>query len=133
MQIYLDTSALVKLVVMEPESLALRSYLERFPSDTRFASALARTELVRAVAGRGSLEIVEHARRVLARLDLVTLSNRLLDAAARMAPPELRTLDAIHLAAALTAPDLRAIVTYDSRMTQAAANAGIAVVDPQSR
>ena len=48
-----------------------------------------------------------------------------------MAPRELRTLDAIHLAAALTAPDLRAMVTYDSRLAEAAATAGIAVVSPR--
>jgi predicted nucleic acid-binding protein len=58
-------------------------------------------------------EIVEHARRVLARLDLVPATNRLIDAAATAGPSDLRTLDAIHLAAALTAPNLRAIITYD--------------------
>ncbi len=130
MQLYLDTSALVKLVAAEPESSALRSYLSEFPLDTRFAAALVRAELVRAVTRTGTMETVEHARRVLARLDLVALSNRLLDAAATISPPELRSLDAIHLAAALTAPDLRAIITYDSRLAQAAVNAGIAVTQP---
>jgi uncharacterized protein len=131
MQLYLDTSALVKLVVLEPESLALRRYLGEFPADTRFVAALARTELVRAVARQGRIDIIEHARRVLARLDVLALSTRLLDVAAMLAPPELRTLDAIHLAAALTAPDLRAMVTYDSRLAEAAVDAGITVVGPR--
>lgn len=131
MQLYVDTSALVKLVVVEAESGALRSYLAECASDVRMAAALARTEFVRAVAAHRSIDVLENARRVLTRMYLVTLSNRLLDAAATMAPRELRTLDAIHLAAALTAPDLRAMVTYDSRLAEAAATAGIAVVSPR--
>ena len=131
MQLYVDTSALVKLVVVEAESAALRSYLAECASDVRMAAALTRTELVRAVAAHRSIDVLENARRVVTRMYLVTLSNRLLDAAATMAPRELRTLDAIHLAAALTAPDLRAMVTYDSRLAEAAATAGIAVVSPR--
>ena len=130
MQIYVDTSALVKLVVVETESAALHRYFGDFPHDTQFTAALARTELVRAVMRQGSIEVVENARLALTKLDLVAVSNTLLDAAATIKPPELRTLDAIHLAAALTAPDLRAIVTYDSRLARAAASTGIAVVSP---
>ena len=131
MQIYIDTSALVKLVVVEAESAALRSYFEDFAHDTLFAAALARTELVRSVARLGSIEVIETARLVLAKLDLVTLNLALLDAAATIGALELRTLDAIHLAAARTAPDLRALVTYDNRLARAAATAGIAVVSPR--
>jgi uncharacterized protein len=126
-----NTSALVKLVVVEAESAALRHYLEDFPHDTQFTAALARTELVRAVVRQGSIEVIENARLALSKMDLVAVSNTLLDAAATIAQPELRTLDAIHLAAALTAPELRAIVTYDSRMAEAAGNAGVVVVAPR--
>jgi uncharacterized protein len=132
MQIYVDTSALVKLVVVEAESAALRRYFEDFPHDTQFAAALARTELVRAVVRQGSIEVIENARLALSKLDLVAVSNTLLDAAGTIAPPELRTVDAIHLAAALTAPELRAMVTYDGRMAEAAGNAGIVVVAPRN-
>lgn len=131
MQLYLDTSALVKMVVAEPESASLRSYLGQHADDIHFTAALTRTELVRAVTPHGSIDAVAHARRVLSRLDTVTLTNRLLDSAALIGPFELRTLDAIHLAAALTAPQLRAIVTYDRRMAQAAMSAGIPVAAPQ--
>jgi uncharacterized protein len=131
MQLYLDSSALVKLVVSEAESSALRTYLAESRSDARMAAALARTEVIRAVAMHRSIELVETARSIIARLHLVPLNNRLLDAAATKLPPELRTLDAIHLAAAMTAPDLRAIVTYDSRLADAAATAGLAVVAPR--
>jgi uncharacterized protein len=131
MQLYLDSSALVKLVVGEAESSALRTYLAERRSDIRMAVALARTEVVRAVAMHRSIELVETARSIIARLHLVPLNNRLLDAAATMMPPELRSLDAIHLAAARTAPELRAMVTYDSRLAEAAGNAGIVVVAPR--
>jgi len=131
MQLYLDGSALVKLVVSEAESAALRTYLAERRSDARMAAAVARTEVVRAVAMHRSIELVETARSIIARLHLVPLNNRLLDAAATKLPPELRTLDAIHLAAAMTAPDLRAIVTYDRRLADAAATAGLAVVAPR--
>jgi predicted nucleic acid-binding protein len=131
MQFYLDTSALVKLVVNEPESPALDRYLSEYPSGARFTAALARTELVRAIAPQQRLDSIEHARRVLGRLHLVPLSDRLLDNAATLVPHRLRTLDAIHLAAAMTAPDLRAIVTYDNMLADAAAAQGITVTSPR--
>lgn len=130
MQLYLDTSALAKLVVAEAESEALRGYLNTCGTDTKFSAALARTELLRAVAPQGSLAIVDHARRVLTRIDLVALTSTLLDAASALPPARLRTLDAIHLACALTAPALRAVVTYDHGMAQAAEHLGLAVVSP---
>ena len=131
MQLYLDTSALVKLVVAEAESTPLRRYLGDFTEDTRITSALARAELIRAVARQGSMEIIQHARRVVGALDLIALTTAALDRAGEIPPPEMRTLDAIHLSAALAAPDLRALVTYDARLSEAARNAGITVVDPR--
>lgn len=131
MQLYLDTSALVKLVVAEAESTPLRRYLGDFSKDTRITSALARAELIRAVARQGSMEIIQHARRVVGALDLIALTTAALDRAGEIPPPEMRTLDAIHLSAALAAPDLRALVTYDARLSDAARNAGITVVDPR--
>lgn len=130
MQVYVDTSALVKLVAVETETVALRGYLERFADDIRFTSALARTELVRAVARQGPPEVIANARMVLTKLDLVAVSTTLLDVAATITPFELRALDAIHLAAARTAPQLRAMITYDNRLADAAIAAGIAVVSP---
>ena len=130
MQLYLDTSAIVKLIVLERESAPLTEYLSDFPDDVRFTSALTRTELIRAVSRSGSLDMVAHARRVLGRLDTVSLTHRLLDEAGGMNPVHLRTLDAIHLAAAATAPELRALVTYDDRLAEAAKRSGMAVAAP---
>lgn len=130
MRTYLDTSALVKLVVTERESTALKAYLRAIDADTLFTAALARTELVRAVAGAG-VRVVAQARRILDELDTINLTRDLLDAAADLRPARLRTLDAIHLAAAQRAgTELRALLTYDSRMAAAAADLGMAFAGP---
>ena len=126
--VYLDSSALVKLVVREPESNALRAYLRRDPE--RLSCGLARTELLRAVRSLGPAA-VETARRLLRSINLVRLDDALLDAAGMLEPLPLRSLDAIHLAAAqLVAPTLRAVVTYDRRMAEAAVSLGFAVASP---
>ncbi|HWF69760.1 MAG TPA: type II toxin-antitoxin system VapC family toxin [Mycobacterium sp.] len=129
--IYLDTSALVKLIANETESAALRTYLGARTEQNWFTAALTRTELIRAASRTASRGAVEHVRSLLASLDLVALTDRLLDVAATLAPASLRTLDAIHLAAAMTAgPRLDAIVTYDDRMATAASDAGLTLAQP---
>lgn len=132
MKTYLDTSALVKLVVAEHESTALRTYLRDVAGpDTLFTSALSRTELVRAVAGAGPAAIAQ-ARRLLSETSTVNLTRRLLDNAAVLQPPRLRSLDAIHIAAARTAgSDLRALLTYDKRTAGAALDARVFVLSPE--
>lgn len=131
MRLYLDSSALVKLVKREAESEALRHFLRRHSTDGRVTSTLARVEVVRAFAAGGP-GAVAHARRQLARLDQVHLDRDLLDAASTLAPGMLlRSLDAIHLAAAHSVgADLRSVVTYDRRMQEAAAALGIMVNAP---
>lgn len=131
MKLYLDSSALVKLVQREAESNALRRYLRRHREDQRVTSSLARVEVVRAVAGGGP-HAIAHARRQLARVDQVALDRALLDAAATLEPGErLRSLDAIHLASAHALSfDLRAVVTYDERMAVAGRALGMVVEAP---
>ena len=126
--VYLDSSALVKLVVLEPESRALRAYLRGEPQ--RVSCGLARTEVLRAVRPVGPAAIAA-ARRLLQRIDLIRLDDALFDAAGMLEPVGLGSLDAVHLAAAhLVAPVLRAIVTYDRRMAEGAGALGFAVVAP---
>lgn len=127
-QWYLDASAIVKLVVREPESVALEGWLD----EDRYAlvsCALVRTEVVRAAAPRGP-EAVLRARRLLDRLDLIVLDDELLDLAGDLHQP-LRSLDAIHVAAALELGEqLEALVTYDTQMTRAAEELGLPVAAP---
>ncbi len=131
MRLYLDSSALVKLVQREAESYALRRYLQAHRSDVRVASELVRVEVVRSVLAGGPAA-VSHARRQLARLYLVVIDRDVLDRAATIAPASLlRSLDAIHLATAeLLSAELRAILTYDARMAGAAAALGLVVASP---
>jgi predicted nucleic acid-binding protein len=126
---YLDSSAIVKLAVREPESLALRRYLRRrLPL---ISSALARTEVLRALLPAGD-EAVTRGRTVLQRIDLIRVNDRILNAAGVLRPPELRSLDAIHLATAEELGDeLGVLVTYDDRMVNAAKRMGYKIVQPR--
>lgn len=126
---YVDTSAFVKLIVAEPESAALAARLRRWPD--RASATLLRTETVRALRRSGNGQLVSHARRLLAAIALIRLDEPLLDRAAELDPTELRSLDAIHLAAAMSiGPDLAVIVTYDDRLCDAALQAGLRVESP---
>lgn len=126
---YLDTSALAKLARAESESAALLDWVRR--SDTAMVSSdLARTELMRALR-RSDPSAVAVGRRVLESVDLIALSPRILDEAGRLDPVALRSLDAIHLASALTlGDDLQSIVTYDVRLADAARAVGIPALAP---
>lgn len=129
MAFYLDTSALVKLVVAEAETAALREWLgeeERNP----LSCDVARTELVRAVR-RAAPDRAVPARQVLDSLTLLGVTTELFEEAGRLDPAILRSLDAIHLAAALDlGDDLEGMVTYDERLAGAARANGITVTAP---
>jgi uncharacterized protein len=128
--VYLDSSALVKLVVREAESDALRAWLAAHPA--AITSALAVTEVRRAV-GRLSPRrgLADRARLVLDGVALLAVDHDILERAARLAPAELRTLDAIHIVSAICLrADLLAFVTYDDRQRAAARKAGLPLVQP---
>ena len=131
MRLYLDASALVKLVQVEAESDALRRYLRRHRADERVTSALSRVEVMRAVLAGGP-PAVGQARRLLGRLYLVPLDRALLDDAATVSAGQaLRSLDALHLVSARRlGPDLRSLITYDRRMAEAAEAVGLTVGAP---
>ncbi len=126
---YLDTSAAVKLVVAEPGTTALRRWLT--PRDGQIASSdLLRTELLRATR-RVAPEQMVLARAVLDALILVTLPSSVFERAAMLEPDLLRSLDSLHLAAALELGDeLEGIVTYDRRLAAGAQAVGIRTVAP---
>lgn len=121
MRLYLDSSAIVKLVQTETESEALTRYLRGHREDTQVSSILARVEVVRAVH-HGGAAAVSNARRQISRMSLLPLHWALLDEAADLEPAGVRSQAAVHLASARRlGEELRAVVTYDVR-TQAAAS-----------
>ena len=125
---YVDSSAIVKLVVAEPQSKALRRYLSR--RQPLVTSALASTEVARALMPSGR-EAVTRGENVLRRIQLLRVNDRVLREAGRMEPAELRSLHAIHLAGARQlGPSVKQIVTYDERMATAARADGWAVASP---
>lgn len=129
MPYYIDTSALVKLVVSEAETEALRSWISMEDS-TPVSSDLARTELLRAVR-RAAADQVVQARAVLDSITLLVITTSIFEAAGRLDPTILRTLDAVHVAAALElGDDLMGMITYDDRLADAARSNGITVVTP---
>ncbi len=128
--LYLDASALVKLVLPEKESQFLRKSLESWPA--RVSSELARVEVIRA-ARRAAMDpaVEQRAHQVAAGLHLLKIDGELLDQAAALEPRKLGSLDALHLATALSlGADLGAIATYDAALATAAAGLGVVVLAP---
>jgi predicted nucleic acid-binding protein len=127
--LYIDASALVKLVVRERETDALTAFVA---GADLVASEIVAIEVPRAAhLSTRAPETIEHAERLLEHLHLLALDDELRQAAARVGPPELRTLDAIHLVSALrVAREVEALVAYDLRLGHAARAAGLRVDTP---
>jgi predicted nucleic acid-binding protein len=128
--LYLDSSALVKLIVPERETGPLRERLAL--TAERASSKLAVVELTRALRRlRAPAEVRRRAVEVLERIGLIQVDDAVLDLASQLDPPALRSLDAIHLATALRiGSDLDAFVSYDTRLAQAARDHGLPVIAP---
>ena len=134
--IYLDSCSLLKLVRAEPETPALIAFIDARHGTRWFTSEIARTELIRAVRRNNRDEEslqdeLTQIGRLCEGLDVVPVSARVLDQAAAMEQPRLRTLDAIHLATAFGLREaLSAFITYDKRLAVAAEEAGLPVAAP---
>jgi len=128
--VYLDTSALLKLVVAEAESVALSEWLRDWPD--QLTSTLARVEALRTLKRKGASKAAfGRAEAVLAALDAIHLDGPVLATAATLKDPLLRSTDALHLACALSIGDVpEALVTYDARLASAARRLKIPVVSP---
>ena len=128
--IYLDSSALLKLLVEEAESAALAEFLTAHADLRPITSELAQVEVSRALR-RLAPEAIGDARVLLAQLDSIPLDSSVLQVAADLEPPLLRTLDALHLASALGLGDaLSVFIAYDHRLNAAARSAGLEVRHP---
>ncbi len=126
---YLDSSALVKLVLEEPESESLDQHLEAIGQRSA-SSSIARVEVVRAVAVADPRpETRLEVETLLDSMVLVTVTDTVLADAAALASLRLRSLDAIHLASARAIPTVE-FVTYDERLAEAAREQGMTVVQP---
>lgn len=131
--LYLDSSALVKLAVREPETTALEGELKHWALCA--TSSITAIEVSRATARarlqrRGVLPPRDVAALLSATVEMV-LTDRVCRTASTLAPAQLRTLDAIHVASALAlGADLAAVVTYDIRMQQAAEHCRLRVLAP---
>jgi uncharacterized protein len=141
--IYFDTCALLKLIRQDTDSQALGAFIDARPDTRWFSSELARAELARSVRrinhdDRGRLidaarlhAELDYVESLWERLDLIAVSTRVLDQAAAIEQPFLRTLDAVHLAAAASMrASLSAFVTYDKKLAASAMEAGLPVLSP---
>jgi predicted nucleic acid-binding protein len=119
---------LAKLLVSEPESKALVAHLDGIPVVT---SELSETELRRLAFRAGGTETIPLAEKLITKLTTIPLTITILREAGVLPPPRLRLLDAIHLATALSLDEVVAeFACYDSRLAEAAAEAGLSVTAP---
>lgn len=126
--LYLDTSALGRVLLDEPDRAAILREIEAF--DVRVASRLLRIELRRLALRH---ELLEAADQMLARVSLIPLDDAILAAAETTPPSTVAALDAIHLTTALRLADagaLDAIMTYDARLAEGARQHGLTVLAP---
>ncbi len=128
--IYLDSSALVKLAVTEPETAGLARWLAGQPNLLHVSSIVIRVEVPRAV-WRADPTALPESYRVIRRLVEVELTDEVLGRAASIRPAALRSIDAIHLASALSIRrELTAFVAYDKRLLAAARETGLSAASP---
>lgn len=122
----------MKLVVGEPESEALRSWIAERPEQVSsvVAAIEVRRAVLRSAPADAEASALERADSLIGGLGLIAVDDKVVAAAGQVRPADVRTLDAIHVATALTITDLEALVTYDDRLSEAARGSGIVVVQP---
>jgi uncharacterized protein len=131
--LYLDASAIVKLISEEPESEEL---IDAITDGRLVSSELVIAEVPRAMrriadgGGAGFVDLIARADSVLATLALIPLGRDVLTLAGAITLPTLRALDAIHVATSLLLDDLGLFISYDARQLRAAAEAGLAIASP---
>jgi predicted nucleic acid-binding protein len=126
--VYVDTSALGRSLLDEPEKPAIERALETF--ERSVSSSLLRTELRRLGFRR---EMLDRADALLAGVSLIKVDDEILTNAETITPSTVATLDAIHLATAVRlkeAGKLSALMTYDKQLADGAREHGITVLSP---
>ena len=118
----------MKLCVPEAESVALLEHLREY--ERTISSELTVVETARAAVRAVGADGLRRAESACSRLDLLPISQSIIERARSLAPAELRTLDAIHLATALEPRRPPVLVAYDARLLHAAREHGLATVSP---
>jgi predicted nucleic acid-binding protein len=127
--IYLDSSALIKLIFEEPETSSLQEFFGAHPAAA--TSSVTQIEVLRTVGRVGDDMVTREARGVLERIHVIRLDDSVLEIATTVVPPTLRSLDAIQLASALSIRlQLAGMVVYDRKLARAAETAGLTVFAP---
>jgi len=130
---YVDSSAVLKLAIREPETAALEAHLAGLDGlvSSRLTVLECRRATRRASPARSNVRLLQSVEGVLDAIYLLDLTQTILDDAAGADPPLLRSLDAIHLATALSIGDAQVeVITYDTRFADAARANGLTVVQP---
>jgi predicted nucleic acid-binding protein len=128
--IYLDSAAVVKLAHAEPESAALRAWLDDRAETPWISSVVTEIESFRALA-RYAPGAASRLPAVLDQIDLIDLDQRIRMLAQTVTPATARSLDAIHLGTALRSrSSLTSFVTYDKRLLDAAQATGLPINAP---
>jgi len=128
---YADTSAVIKLLAEESHSKAFAAFYDSHADAEWVSSALLRIEVTRAVA-RAAPALLPDARDLLSAFSYIAIDEEIVEAAMNEPDRGLRSLDAIHLATArILGPELDGLVSYDTRLTAAASDAGLAALSPQ--
>ena len=128
--LYLDSTALVKLAITEPESGGLLRWLGEHPNLVRVSSELTRVEVVRTI-WRAQPTALPEGYLVTRRIVSIELSDEVLRRASAVRPPWLASSHAVQIASALTIrQELTAFVAYDKRLLAAAKEAGLPVASP---
>lgn len=126
--IYVDTSALGRVLLGEPDKASILDVLADYGQHV--ASRLLRVELKRLALRVG---LLGPADQLLAGVALLPVDEATLEAAETIGPPTVATLDAIHLITAIRLAErdlIDAIITYDARLAEGARTHGLAVVAP---
>ncbi|GAA3355674.1 MULTISPECIES: PIN domain-containing protein [Saccharopolyspora] len=127
--IYFDSSALVKLIAPEPESVALSEWVRARLEQPRITSAISQVDVLRTFREQGPA-IEDLATIVLSKLDRLPVKQDVLDGAAALRS-RVSPLEAIHLASACKLREgLHAYVSYDGALLAAAAEEGLATASP---
>lgn len=135
MRVYLDSSAIIKRAIDEPESADLERVVRRHSTGESIllASALATIEVSRALRSRldehPPAQLVDLLEAALGGIAECGISSQVIGVARRLGPTGLRSLDAIHLAtASIVAADL--VIAYDHRLLRAADELGFRTASP---